>query len=560
MQIRTGVFYRFYNSYIKKYMKILIAAIACMIAAALTQVVIVNFVKPIIDDVFRSDTAISVLVSTSAAFLVVFVLKGLFRYGENFLLDKLSLKVLTDLQLAVYSNIIYLDLEFYKTTTSGDIISRLTNDLKNVQFALNEIMINLGRNLVTLVALALYLFIRNFWLALICFTVFVLLGVMIARISKKIRELSKHVQSEAGRWTSFLTETFSCIRLIKSSSSEKLQISKAGDILNTIYRFYFKSIQTETIMHPIMEMLCGVAVFLCMILGGLAIIKSYMTVGDLFQFLAAFLVAYKPAKSLAELTAQVQIGHVSVSRVFELIDRKSKVKDKEKTVAIPKLNGSIDFSNVSFKYADAEDFILDKVNLSIPENSTTVIVGESGIGKSTLINLLLRYYDINEGEIKIDGIDIADMKLKDLHDNISVVSQDIELFNDTIKNNIRYGIRDIDDEQIFNAAAAANIDDFIVSLPDGYETIVGEGGVNFSGGQKQRIAIARAFLKDAPILIFDEPTSALDGANTIFINNSIKKFSHKKTVVIITHSKEHFDNVDKIIEFRKNEIVSKIFN
>lgn len=560
MQVNANVIVRLYNSYIKKYIWIAISAFVCMILSAVCNLFIVKFVKPIIDDVFKVDASISVLLSISGCFLLVFVFKGLVNYGENFLLDKLSLKVLKDLQFDVYKNLVYQDLRFFNSTTSGDVISRLTNDLKNVQFALNEVMINLGRNFFTVVTLVMYIFIQNFFLSLTCLIVFPLAGIALVKITKKIKELSRHVQSESGRWTSFLTETFSCIRLIKASSMEKLQIEKAQDILNSIYKLNYKSVQTITIVHPLMELLSGIAVFTCLTVGGMAIIKNYMTVGELFQFLTAFLLTYKPAKTLAQLTSQLQIGNVSTARIFELIDVKSKITNKENPVVISSLSGNIEFDNVSFKYDEEDATILKNINLSIPENKTTVIMGESGIGKSTLINLLLRFYEPNSGEIKIDGINIADMKIKDLHANISVVSQDVELFNDTIKNNIKYGIRSADDESVFEAAAAANIDDFITTLPNGYETMVGEGGVNFSGGQKQRITIARAFLKDAPILVFDEPTSALDGANITFINNSIKRFYHKKTIIIITHDREHFDNVDKLIEFKRDEIVSKIFD
>ena len=560
MAVDINVFIRVCKEYVAKRKSIVLFAFTCMILAAISQLLIVKLIKPMIDDIFvGKDISYLFLVSVSAFAVMTF--KGLVNYGEEFFLDKLGQYIIRDMQFDAFARIVYLDMDFFNKNHTGDLVSKLTNDIAQVRLMIDETMINLGRNFFTVLLLVIYMFIQDFVLALVSFSVFPFAAFFVMKISKRIKDLAKKAQNELSRWTSFLSEALKGILLIKCTQSEKKEISKANVILDSIYTFNYKAIKAKTLVHPIMEGLSGIATCFCIFVGGLIVIKGGATVGVFMQFIATFAVCYKPAKSLAQANTAMQVGIVSASRVFGIIDLENKIKDKDEAVELHKIKGNIEFSSVSFKYPGTEEMVLNNVNFSINPNKTTVILGKSGVGKTTIINLLLRLYDPVSGSIKLDNYDIKDLTLSTIRRNVSLVSQNIILFNDTIKNNIRYGIDHVSDEMIFDAAVKANIDTFISGLENGYETLVGENGINFSGGQKQRIAIARAFLKESPILIFDEPTSALDVANTNYIKDAIQAFTGTKTIIIITHERDLFDYADKIIEFKSNgELVTKIID
>lgn len=560
MNIDIGIAKRVIKTYVASKKKLILYAFICMILAAGCNLFITKLVKPMIDNIFIQKN-ISSLFFVATGFFFVFLFKGLFNYGEEFFLDKLGQKIILDIQFDVFKKIIKFNMDFFNKNHSGDIISRLTNDISQVQRVLDETIINLGRNLFTIIFLVIFVFVEDFWLSMLSFSIFPLAYFFVAKISKKIKSLSQNTQTELGKWTAFLTEDFKSIQLIKSSVTEDYEITKARSILDKIYSLNFKAIQAKTLIHPIMEGVSGLSIAICLIFGGLYVIHGNSTTGAFFQFIAAFILAYKPAKDIAKLNTQIQTGIVSAKRIFDIIDHKNDLVEIENPSTPEILEGSIEFSSVSFKYPGTEEIVLNNANFFINPNKITLIRGKSGSGKSTIINLLLRFYDVNSGKITVDGYDIKTLSLKSLRKNISLVSQNIFLFNDTIKNNLKYGIENVTEEEIFEAAKKANIDSFIQTLKNGYETIIGENGINLSGGQKQRIAIARAFLKKSPILIFDEPTSALDEGNSNFISNAIQSCAQQKTVIIITHEQNMFTYADKIIEFTKSgEIITKIIS
>jgi len=375
------------------------------------------------------------------------------------------------------------------------------------------------------------------------------------RIGKKVRKISTNTQQRFGNWMSFLMQNFQGIRMIKSYSLEDYQEKVANDISQEIYELSMKSAKAKALVHPIMEVLIGIAVAIVVFVGGWLVVNGARTPGTLLSFLTAIIMVYKPVKHLANANSLIQEGLAAASRIYELLDIEPKIVNKDKAKDIKITEGKIDFSNVNFQYDNAKDNVFVDFNLTVPAKKMIALVGHSGSGKTTLINLIARFYDINSGMICIDGQDIRGVTIESLRESISLVSQDITLFNDTIYNNIAFGKMDATKEEIANAAKLAAADEFIEMLPEKYDTYVGDNGMLLSGGQRQRISIARAILKNSPILLLDEATSALDAESEKKIQFALTELMRNKTTIVIAHRLSTILNADNIVVLNDGKII-----
>ena len=397
--------------------------------------------------------------------------------------------------------------------------------------------------MIFLVALMFY---QSWPLAVIAFIVFPVAVMPIARLGKRMRKISNSTQQQLGQFSAQLDETFQGVRMVKAYGREQHEINRASSIIENLYTLYFKASRVQAAASPIMELLTGAAIAIVVWYGGYHVIQGETTPGAFFSFVAAMIMAYKPAKTLATLNNSLQEGMAAASRLFAVLDVTAVIRDKPDAKPLAITDGAIRMADVTFHYAPDAGGIRH-ISFDVPAGKTVALVGPSGGGKSTMINLLLRFYDVEKGAITIDGQDIRDVTLSTLRASMSLVSQEIVLFDDTIRNNILYGRMDATHDEVIEAARMAAADSFINEMPNGYDTHIGPHGVKLSGGQRQRIAIARAMLKNAPILLLDEATSALDNTSERIVQQALEKLMQHRTTLVVAHRLSTIRHADIIL-------------
>jgi subfamily B ATP-binding cassette protein MsbA len=413
----------------------------------------------------------------------------------------------------------------------------------------------IGKNLLTLVLLIALMFMQDVKLASIVILVFPFAAVFVAWVGRRLRKISKNTQHETGSLMGILTQIFQGIRQVKAYNMEDFERQQAGTAINKVRDLVIKGVRVGTLSTPFNEMLVGIAVAGVIIYGGKQVVSGGLTVGQLTSFIAAFSLAYEPMKRLAKLNNTFQMGLGASERVFEMLDTVPQISEDQNAKELNVKKPKIVFKDVYFRYDDSEETILNGISFEMPAGSVTALVGPSGSGKTTILNLIPRFYDVDEGAVTISGKNVKDLTLRSLRDHIALVSQDIMIFRATARDNIAYGRKDAHEEDIIKAAKAAAAHDFIMDLPQGYDTELGEHGVKLSGGQKQRIAIARAVLRNAPILLLDEATSSLDTESEKIIQEALQKLQRGRTTLIIAHRLSTIQNADQIITLEKGHIV-----
>jgi len=407
----------------------------------------------------------------------------------------------------------------------------------------------------TILALTGVVFYRNWKLAIIACLIFPLAIIPIKEFGKRLRKFSRKSQQRMGSLTSFLHETIIGNRIVKAFNMEDYEKQRFAQENEKFFKTVLKRVKIRAISHPMMELLGGLGVAAIIWVGGYSVIRGESTPGTFFSFLTALLMLYAPIRDLSKVNLEVQEGIAAAIRVFELLDTQPEIKEEKDAIPLPPISKGIEFRKVSFKY-DNEDVLKD-ISFYVNVGEVIAIVGTSGAGKTSLVNLLPRFYDVEEGEILIDGIDIRKVTLKSLRDQIGLVTQQTILFNDTVRNNIAYGSPNRSDEEVIEAAKAANAHEFIKRLPNGYDTIIGEQGVRLSGGERQRISIARALLKNPPILILDEATSSLDSESEKEVQNALGRLMQGRTVFVIAHRLSTIRNAHRIIVLSEGKIVEE---
>jgi subfamily B ATP-binding cassette protein MsbA len=546
--------YRRLLQYVKPYRIKLVLAMICMVFVALTTAVSAWLVQPAMDKIFiEKDMRMLFLIP----FLIVglYLIKGIFYYGQAYLMSFVGQRIVADLREKLYHHLQYLSLSFFTKTPTGILISRLTNDVTLIQGAVSSALTSVLRDCFTIIALTSVVFYRDWKLACIASIVLPLAAIPIVKFGQKLRKFSIKGQIQMGFITSLLHETISGNRIVKAFTMEDYEYRRFSDENDRFFKVLMKRQKIRALSSPVVEALGGVGIAGIVFIGGLAVIKGDSTPGTFGSFLAALLLLYKPFKSLSMVNDMIQGGLAGGSRVFELMDTTPEIRDVDGAVPLNGISDSIKFEHASFKYENAT--VLKDINLEVKVGEVLALVGMSGAGKTTLVNLIPRFYDLQEGRIAIDGKDIRTLTIKSLREHIGIVTQQTILFNDTVRNNIAYGDITRSEEEIVEAAKAANAHGFIEKLSLGYDTIIGERGVKLSGGERQRISIARALLKNAPILILDEATSSLDSESEYQVQVALERLMENRTVFLIAHRLSTIRNAHRILVVDDGRIVEE---
>jgi subfamily B ATP-binding cassette protein MsbA len=530
-----------------------VVAIICMLVVAAASAAMLYLLKPVLDDILISQDRTLLYIIPGAIFGLALV-TGLAGYVEAVYMEIIGHRLVSDLQFAMYARLIRADLALFQNTATGVLISRFTNDSNALRFSIARTITGLVKSTLMLLGYVIVMFLMNWKLALIAFVAFPVAIYPIVRIGKRMRKVFTSTQVELGEFTTLLDETFQGARHVKAYTMEDRETERAGTVIENLFSLYRKVARTQAVSRPLMETLGGIALAAVILIGGLWVMDASLTPGELVTFIAALLAAYRPMKDIANLNVTLQQGLAAAQRVFNVMDMEPEIVDRPGARVMETVRGDIEFDGVSFSYGD-NIAALREIDLSIPAGHTVALVGPSGAGKSTILNLIPRFYDVGQGRLTIDGVDIRDVTLASLRGAIALVSQDITLFDDTVRANIAYGKQDASEDDIIEAARGADAHEFITTLKDGYDTHVGGRGLKLSGGQRQRIAIARAMLKNAPILLLDEATSALDSETERQVQSALGKLTQDRTTIVIAHRLSTVMGADRIFVLDSGRIV-----
>ncbi|MBL8832681.1 MAG: ATP-binding cassette domain-containing protein [Rhodospirillales bacterium] len=532
-QSTRGLVTRLIRNHVSAHWAKLALATVCMVLAAAAAAVNAWLMEPVLDKVFveRNETMLYLI---PLAVIAAALVKGGANYGQGVLLNVVGQRIISDLQIRLFALAVRADLAFFNENASSRLSIRLTHDVGLMRQAITQALVGISKDALTVVFLVALMFYQDWQMAIAAFVVFPVAILPIVKLGKRIRKTTTSIQDTIGTLMTVFDEAFQGIRHVKSYRMEDEETGKARRAVEGIYRLLQKQARTRSAASPIMETLGAFAVAIVIFYGGARVIEGATTPGTFFSFITALLLAYQPVKSLANLNSTLQEGLSAAARVFALEDMRPSIVDRQGAKALENVRGDIRFENVAFGYR-ADRRALDGIDLVVPAGRTVAFVGPSGGGKTTLLNLLPRFYDADEGHVRVDGHDVRDVTLGSLRENIALVTQETGLFHDTIAMNIAYGRPAAPVEDIREAARLAGALEFVEALPDGFATVVGERGVKLSGGQRQRIAIARAFLKNAPILLLDEATSALDNESERVVQASLATLMKGRTTVVVAH-------------------------
>lgn len=552
---------RIWSEYMRPYKGLILIALIFMVIDAAMTVSFAKLLQPAMDEVLiavqDSPEKVNQIWVYVGAILLTFVVRGVAHYMHSIMMSKMSQSVIGDIQSSLFGHFMTLDFGFFKRQSSGALVSGVVNDVTVMRATVTDSIVGLGKNVLTLVGLLGLMIYQDWRLSIIVFGIFPLAVFFVVRLGKRIRKVSKKLQNEIADLSSLLVGLFQGIRQIQAYSAEKEEVQRTDHVIHNVRDLNIKAAQITHLSTPINEILVGLVIAGIMVYGAFQISAGEITPGTLISFIGAFSLAYEPMKKLARLNNSIQQGLGAAERVFNYKDTIPMIKDSKDTSTLSCDKAEISYKNVTFGYDDSDENLIENLSLTLKPETVTAFVGPSGGGKSTLMNMLPRFYDVNTGAIGINGTDIKDLTLKSLRDHIALVSQDVFIFDDTIMRNIAYGQPDIDKDKVIAAAKEAAIHDFIESLPDGYDTQLGEHGTRLSGGQKQRIAIARALIKNAPILLLDEATSALDNESEKQIQETLSKIQKGRTTLIIAHRLSTIEHADNIVFIDKGQIVQQ---
>ncbi len=546
-------------NYVKPHIKRMLLGFLCMVFTAILTALSLWIIKPVIDKILANpdkEQAKYFLSILPFVIIIIYALKGITIYCQHYLIDYVGNRIILEMRYSLYAHITNLSMNFFNNQKIGVLIARITNDVSMVQGAIANVMGNIigsCLNIIGLLGLAFYL---NWKLAMISIIVFPLAVYPVIIFGKKMKAAARGYQEKFGNITSILNETFNGIRIVKAFGMEEYERKRFKDELNKIFDYTMRGVRAASMASPIMETIGAIGISALIWYAGTAVIKEELTTGTFFAFIGTLTSLYPQIKKLNDMNNVIQQALSAAERIFSILDLTPDIADTEGVKEITEFNERIEFKDVEFGYIK-EKKIINKISFIIKKGQIFAVVGPSGSGKTTLADLLARFYDVDAGEILIDGINIKDIKIQRLRKLIGIVTQETILFNDTVKNNIAYGHKEYEDEKIISAAKAANAHDFIIEMQDGYNTIIGDRGVKLSGGQRQRIAIARAILRNPPILILDEATSSLDSESEILVQEALNNLMKNRTTFVIAHRLSTVQNADNIIVIDKGQIVEQ---
>ncbi|HVJ53758.1 MAG TPA: ABC transporter ATP-binding protein [Aliidongia sp.] len=536
---------RLTSGFLRPHIGKLVAAGLCMVIVASAKAANVWLTGQALRHLLAQSGSGFELYMVAAAVFGTAVVTGFATYFQSILMTTLGQRLVADIQVRLFERLIRADLAYFHGTPSGQLISRFTNDANMLRNAATQSLVAIGRDALSVVFLVAMMFYQDWLLAVIAFIFFPCAVLPVRRMSRRMRKASINFQEEMGHFNTLLSQVFQGARHVKAYGMEAHETARAVAVTERVYRLVEKVSRVRAASSPIMESLGGVAVASIILYGGYQVMAGARTPDQLLAFIVAMLLAYQPFKSLAGLQVNLQEGLAAASRIFEVMDIEPRIKDRADARPLAITGGHIRFEHVRFGYGPGTA-ALDGIDLDIPAGQTVALVGPSGAGKSTVLNLIPRFYDVEGGQVTIDGMDVRDATLASLRGAIGLVSQEISLFDDTIRGNIGYGRPSATEAEIVAAARAAAAHDFITELPQGYDTLVGEHGIRLSGGQRQRLAIARAMLKDAPILLLDEATSALDTESERQVQDALRRLATDRTTLVIAHRLSTIADADLI--------------
>ncbi|MBM3502819.1 MAG: ABC transporter ATP-binding protein [Alphaproteobacteria bacterium] len=536
---------RLYRGFVRPHLQTLIIAAGCMGLVAATTAANALIIERVLDDVFVNRDQFALLI-VPAAILVIALVKAVATYFQSYLMSVFGQRIIADIQNRLFAHLMRADLSFFHGNATGGLISRFLTDTNLLSEALSKAITGIAKDLVMAAALAGVLFFQDWRLAIVACVIFPIAILPVRKLGRRMRKASTQNQERAGAFSALLAEAFQGARHVKAYGMEAYESDRARAANEARLTALFKVVRTRAASTPLMEFLSGVAIAAVVLYAGNRVFAGEISTGAFFSFLTALLLAYQPVKSLAGLNTALQEGLAAAARVFTLLDTEPDIRDRADAKALVVGGGGIRFDQVVYAY-NALAPALHGVSFEVPAGKTLAIVGPSGAGKSTILNLIPRFFDVNGGRVSIDGQDVRAVTQVSLRRAVALVSQESTLFNDTVRANIAYGRPGASEAEIVAAATSAAAHDFIVELPQGYDTMVGEAGVKLSGGQRQRIAIARAMLKNAPVLLLDEATSSLDTQSERQVQDALQRLSRGRTTVVVAHRLSTVVDADRIV-------------
>jgi subfamily B ATP-binding cassette protein MsbA len=529
-------------------------ALVCIVLLSACNIALIPIASGLTKAIAEKNFHLLNIIAVSA--IIIYFFKSLLSYGQVYLMSFAGQRMIIDLRKDIYSHIQTLSFDFFSKWRVGDVMARIVNDTGSLQNAMMLSVTEILPNILTLTGALIYLIRLNFRLTILTLLVAPVITFTISRFSSLIREAARQTQKKAGDIYSILAEKVAGIRVIKSFTTEKHEVQKFGDEMEKSFWLTMREIQIDATQKPLLELIQAIAVVIVIWYGAFEVVAGQLKINDLIAFFVGVGLIATPISTLGKITIAIQRSLSAAERIFEVLDTKPAIADAKDAVELPPIKGTVEFKSVDFHYVKSTP-ILKNINLRTEPGEIIALVGRSGAGKTTFVNLIPRFYDAVSGSVSIDGIDVKKCKLYSLRKQIGIVQQDTVLFLGTIKENISYGRFDATNDEIISAAKTANIHDFIMGLPNKYDTLVGERGTLLSGGEKQRISIARAILRDPRILILDEATSSLDTESERLVQDALEKLILGRTTFIIAHRLSTVQIASRILVFDKGRIIEE---
>jgi subfamily B ATP-binding cassette protein MsbA len=539
--------------YVRPHLKTMIVGGLLALVVSATEGAAAWLVKPVMDDIFiRRDLLMLQLVPL--ALLAVYVVKGLARFAQSYIMATVGERIVARLRRDLYTHLQAMPLAFFSGTHSADLMSRMLNDISRLSHISSNVLVMGVLQIGSLIALTVVMFAREWRLTVLALTVFPLIGLVVHFVGRRLYALGRRTQRQISQLAVVLQESFTGTKIVKAFGREKFEQARFDSVNDRLLTLSLKNARTDYAAEPLLELFAAAGITGALWYGGYRVIQGDLTPGTFFSFIAALVMLYGPARQLARAANKILQTAPSVERVFEVLDMPPAISDRPEAITLGEFHDTIRFEDVSFRYPNADGFALKDVSLEIHRGEVVAFVGMSGAGKSTLMDLLPRFHDVTSGRITLDGFDVRELTQASLRAQMGVVTQGTFLFSDTIYYNIAYGRPEASREDVMRAARQAHAHDFILACEQGYDTLVGERGVRLSGGQRQRLAIARAFLKDPPILILDEATSDLDAESEFMVQQALSELMHGRTVLVIAHRLATVRNADRIVVVHEGRV------
>ena len=539
--------------YLRPYWPVLVLGGVLALFVSGAEALIAWLVKPAMDDIFlKRDVAMLRIIPL--ALLGAYILKGAGRFGQSYLMASVGERVIARIRRELYAHIQSMPLAFFASLHSAELMTRVVTDVNRLARLSSTVLVMAVRHVGTICALLTVMFLREWVLALIAIAVFPIVGVTVRTIGRKLYKINRRTQQKIAELNVVLQESFTGSKIVKAFGREGLEQERFNSVNDRLLGLALKDRRVDEMAEPLMEVLGALAIMGALWYGGYRVISGALTPGEFFSFTAAVVLLYGPVRQLSRMVNTVQQSIASVERVFEIVDTPPAIVDAPGARPLPAFTGTIEFAGAGFRYPEAEDWALQDISLTVRKGELVAFVGMSGAGKTTLMELLPRFHDVTAGRITLDGHDLRDVTVDSLRSLIGIVTQDTFLFHDSVEYNIGYGKPGATREEVERAARQAQAHDFIAALPEGYATSVGERGVKISGGQAQRLAIARAFLKDPPILILDEATSDLDAESEFLVQQALSELMKGRTVLVIAHRLATVKHADRVVVIHAGRI------